>query len=253
MSGSNQLFPDETMREGVSVSILDAFSLRTANLPRIGLAYTLLWLALLLWAILVPGSFWFVGSIEASPAAQIMCACAILTPFLIPFAVYFPVTHTNLLLNSSSPTESLFSKSQRYWKQVLACWALTLFPLFSVYVLFVLMRFLGFLVDDLVTPAILGFSFLIFVTALTLLTSATSIGLAMSGSRAANLIAMATALSAVILPFILSELVTGARFENHLVRFVKGLGDSTTLSIFLLLLSLLVGSVFSSLHRRKEL
>ncbi len=239
------------MRE--RVSLLGGFAFRTSNLWRIALAYTLLWWALLLWASLAPGSFWPTGSVAASAASQVMSACAILTPFFIPFVVYFPVTQTKGQLNSSTSTQLLFSKLNRYWKQVVPCWLLTLIPLLSVYVLFALMSLLGFLTKDLVTPIILGFSFLIFVVALTLLTSTTSIGFAMSDSRALHLIAVAIAVSAVMLPFLLSELVTGTRFESHLVRFVQGLGESTALSIFLLLSSLLVGSFFSWLYRHKQL
>lgn len=251
MLDSNKLRPEETMRE--RVSLLEGFALRTSNLWRIGLAYTLLWWALLLWASLVPDSLWFTGNIEGSPGSQVMAACAILTAFFIPFVVYFPVTQTKRQLNSSTSAPLLFSKLNRYWKQVVACWLLTLIPLLSVYVLFALMSLLGFLVKDLVTPIILGLPFLIFIVALTLLTSATSVGLAMSDSRALHLIATTIALSTVLLSFILSEMVTGIRFESHLVRFVQGLRESTALSIFLLLSSLLVGSFFSWLYGRKQL
>ncbi len=253
MLGFTQLCPEETMRE--RVSLLDRFALRTSNLWRIGLGYTLLWWALLLWASLAPGSFWPTGNVEASAASQVMCACAILTSFFIPFVVYFPITQTEGHLNSSSSIQLSSSKTSRgYLKQVVACSLLTLIPLLSVYVLFALMSWLGFLTKDLVTPIILGLSFLIFVVALTLLTSTTSIGFAMSGSRGLHRIATAIALSTVILPFILSELVTGTRFESHLVRFVQRLGESPALSILLLLLSsLLVGSFFSWLYGRKQL
>ncbi|CAN5864083.1 hypothetical protein BH18ACI4_BH18ACI4_20540 [soil metagenome] len=252
MLGSNQLLTDETMRE--RGSLLDGFALRTSNLWRIGLGYTLLWWALLLWASLAPGTFWFTGSIEASPASQVMAACAILTAFFIPFVVYLPVSQTKGHLNSFTSTQSSSPETTRgYWKQVMACWLTTSIPLLSVYVLFALMSFLGFLTKDLITPMILGVSFLIFVLALTLLTSTTSIGLAMSDSRALHLMATTIAFSTVLLPFILSELVTGTRFESHLVRFVQEFGESTAVSIFLLLFSLLVGSFFSWLYRRKQL
>lgn len=251
MLSSNQLRSEESLRE--RVSLLDGFELRTSNLRLIGIAYTLLWWALLLWASLVPGSFWFTGSIEASPASQVMVACAILTPFLIPFVVCFPVSQTKRNLSSFNSTQLSSSKTTRgYWKDVVACWLTTLIPMLGVSALFALMSLLGFLPKDLVTPIILGVSFFIFVVALTLLTSTTSIGLAMSDSRVLHLIAVAIAVSAVVLPFILSEMVTGTRFELHLVRFVQGPGESTVLSIFLLLSSLLVGSFFSWLYRPKQ-
>jgi len=252
MLGFTQLCTEGTMRE--RVTLLDGFALRTSNLWRIDLGYTLLWWALLLWASLDPGSFWFTSNVAASPASQVMCACAIITPFFIPFVVYFPVTQTKGQLNSFTSTQLLFSKLiKRYWKQVVACWLLTLIPLLSVYVLFALMSLLGFLTKDLVTPIILGLSFITFTVSLTLLTSTVSIGLAMSGSRALHLIATAIAVSAVMLPFLLSEMVTGTRFESHLVRFVQTLGESTALSIFPLLSSLLAGSFFSWLYGRKQL
>jgi hypothetical protein len=250
MLGSNQLHAEETMQE--RVSLWDWFALRTSNLWRIGLAYTLLWVALLLWASLAPGSFWFAGNSAASPATQVMCACAILTSFFIPFVVYFPVTQTKGQMGSSSPTQLWFSKSNSYWKQVVACWLLTLIPLLSVYLLFALMSWSGFLTRDLVTPIVLGFSFLVFVIALTLLTSATSIGLAMSDSRPLHLFATSIALSSVILPFFLSEVVTGTRFEIHLVRFVQRLGESPAIIIVPLLSSLLLGSAFSWRYRQKK-
>jgi hypothetical protein len=249
--GSNQLRPAESMPE--RVSLLDGFALQRTNLWRIGLAYTLLWWALLLWASLAPGSVWFTGNMEASPASQVIAACAILTAFFIPFVVYFPVTQTKGPLNSATSPQLLFSKLNRYWNQVVACWLLTLTPLLSVYVLFALLRLLGFLPKDLVTPIILGPFFVIFVVAFTLLTSTTSIGFALSGSRTLHFIATTIALSTVILPFILSELVTGTRFESHLVRFVQGLGESPAILTVPLLLSLLIGSLFSWLYRHKKL
>jgi hypothetical protein len=183
-----------------------------------------------------------------------MSACAIITPFFIPFVVYFPVTQTKEHLNSFSSVQLPSAKTTRvYLKQVVACSLLTLIPLLSVYVLFALMSRLGFLAKDLVAPIILGLSFLISVVSLTLLTSTLSIGFAMSGSRALYLIATTIEVSAVMLPFLLSELVTGTRFESHLVRFVQTLGESTTLSIFLMLSALLVGSFFSWLYGRKQL
>lgn len=249
MLGFTQISTEGTMQE--RVTLLDGFALRTSNLWRIDLAYTLLWLALLLWASLAPGSFWPTGNVEASAASQVMCACAILTALFIPFVVYFPVTQTKGHLNSFPSLQLSSSKTTRgYWRQVVACWLLTLIPLLSVYVLFALMSLLGFLTPDLVTPIILGPSFLIFVVSLMLLASTLSIGLAISGSRALHLVATAIAVSAVTLPFILSELVTGTRFESHLVRLVQGLGESTAPSIFLLLSSLLVGSFFSWLYGR---
>jgi hypothetical protein len=252
MLSSNQVRPEETIRE--RVSLFDGVELRTTNLWRIGLAYTLLWWALLVWASLAPGSFWFTGNIEASPASQIMAACAILTPFLIPFVVYFPVSRTKRNLNSFTSKQSSSSKTTRgYWKEVVACWLTTFIPLLSVYALFALMSLLGSLPKDLVTPTILGVFFLVFVVALTLLTSTMSIGLALSDSRALHLLAMAIAASAVMLPVILSEMVTGTSFESHLVRFVQVLGKSPAIITIPLLSSLLIGSLFSWHYGHKKL
>ena len=236
------------------VSFLDGFALRTSNLWRIGLGYTLLWWALLLWASLAPGSFWPTGNATASAASHVMSACAIITPLFIPFAVYFPVMQSKGQLKPFTSIQLSSSKTTRvYLKQVVACWLLTLIPLLSVYVLFALMSWLGYLTRDLVTPIILGLSFLIFVVSLTLLTSTLSIGFAMSGSRALYIVATAIEVLAVTLPFLLSELVTGISFESHLVRFVQTLGDSAALSTFPLLAALLLGSFFSRLYARKQL
>jgi len=251
MLGLSQICSEETMRE--RVSLLDGFALRTSNLWRIGLGYTLLWWALLLWASLAPGTFWPTGNVEASAASQVMCTFAILTPFFMAFVVYFPVTQTKAHLTHVSSIQLSSSETNRYFKQVVGCSFLTLIPLLSVYVLFALMSWLGFLAKDLVTPIILGHSFLIFVVSLTLFTSTTAIGLAMSGSRVLHLIATAIAVSAVTLPFLLSEMVTGTRFETHLVKFVQTLGESPAVSIFLMLSALLVGSFFSWLYGRKQL
>jgi len=251
MLGSNQPRAEQTMSE---IGLLDGFALRTTNLWRIGLVYTMLWWALLLWASVVPGSLWLTGNIEASVASQVMAACAILTPFLIPFVVYFPVSQTKRNLNSFTSTRLSSSKTKRaYWKEVVACWLTTLIPLLSVYALFGLMSLMGFLTKDVLTPVLLGLSFLIFIVALTLLTSTTSVGLAMSDSRTLHLMAIAIATSAVVLPFILSEVVTGTRFESHLVRFVQGLGGSPAIFTVPLLSSLLIGCFFSWLYGRKKL
>lgn len=220
---------------------------------RIDLGYTLIWWALLLWASLNPKSFWFAGNAAALPATQVMYACALLTPFFVPFVVYFPVTRTKGRLNSSSSIQLSPSETTRsYLGQVLACSLLTLIPVLSMYLLFAFMTWFGFLTKDVVSPIILGRSLLIFVVSLTLLTSTTAIGLAMSGSRTLHLLATAIAVSTVTLPFILSELVTGSSFESHLIRVVQGVGESTAPSILLLISSLVVGSLFAWLYGRKQ-
>lgn len=242
MPGFGQLRPERIVRE--RTTSMASVTLQTTNLWLVGLGYTLLWWALLLWANLNPGSLWFASTAAASPASQIMCASAILTPFFIPFVVYFPVTQTKS--HSSKTTGG------SYVKQVLACTFLTSIPLLSVCVLFALMSWLGFLTKDLVTPIIFGRPLLIFVLSLTLLTSTSAIGLAMSTSRSLHLVATAVAVSTVTLPFILSKLVTGSTFESHLVTLVQGVGRSTVPSIFVLLSSLLVGSSFAWLYGSKQ-
>ncbi len=132
------------------------------------------------------------------------------------------------------------------------CWLTTTVPLLSVYVLFGSMSWLGFLKMDLVTPMLLGISFLIFVVSLMLLTSTTAIGLAMSRSLALHLIATAIALSVILLPFILSEVVTGSSFEIYLVRFVQRIGASPDIFVIPLLSSLFIGNLFYWLYRQKN-
>lgn len=252
MPDSTQFRSDGAMTE--PVTSLGSIAPDAYSFWRIDLGYTLVWWALLLWAILNARSFWFAGNAAALPATQVMCACALLTPFFIPFVVYFPVTQTKGLLNSSASIQLSSSKTTRsYLGQVLTCSLLTIIPLLSVYLLFALMSWFGFLKKDFITPIILGRSLLILVIPLTLLTSTTAIGLAMSGSRALHLLATAIAVSTVTLPFILSELVTGSSFESHLIRVVQGVvGESTAPSILLLLSSLLVGSSFAWLYGRTE-
>jgi hypothetical protein len=74
----------------------------------------------------------------------------------------------------------------------------------------------------------------------------------MSGARVLHLIATTIAVSAATLPFILSKLVTGDGFLDHLVKFVQSLGESTAPPIFLFLSALLVGSFFSWLYRSEH-
>jgi hypothetical protein len=250
MPGFTQLRSQRTTGQD---TLLDSVAPQASTFWRIDLGYTLIWSALLLWACLNPGSFWFSNTAAVSPASQVMCACALVTPFFIPFVVYFPIFQTKGHFISFASAQLPSSKTTPgYLQQVVACSLLTLIPLLSVYVLFVLMNWQGFLGNDPITPIILGPTLLIFVLALTLLTSASAIGLAMSGSRALHLLAMAIAVSTVTLPFILSELVTGSRFESYLVRVVKGVGVSAASSILLLLSSLVVGGSFAWLYGRKH-
>ena len=236
------------------VALLDDVALQRSNLWRFDLVYTLLWSALLLWAGLNPRSYWLAGTAAASPASLVMGACAILSPLLIPFVVYFPLSQAKGHFDSFSSIQVYLSRTTRgYLRQVVACSLLTLIPLLSVYVMFALMTWLGFITSDLLIPVILGRAFLIFVVSFSLLASTTAIGLAMSDSRALRLIATAIAVSAVTMPFIFSELVTGTRFESHLVRFIQALGNSIAPSVFLLLASLLIGSCFSWLYGRKRI
>jgi hypothetical protein len=243
-----QLRPKRIMRE--RVALLDDVVLPTFGLWRSVLAYTLLWWALLLWAGWTTRSAWFAGVAAAPAAAQVMCASAILTPLFIPFVVCFPLIQTRR--HPFSSVRLTFSKTtHEYIRKVVSCSLLTLVPLSSVYVLFALMNWLGLVTDGPVTHILLGRSFLIFDVSLVLLTSTTAIGLALSRSRVLHLLATAVAVSTVTSPFILSELVTGTGFLSHLVTLVQAVGNSTAPSGVLLLVSLLTGSSFSLLHRRK--
>ena len=245
-----KLRPEEITQEGVRIQ--DRFGLRTPSLWRIGLSYSLVCWALLLWASLAPGSFWFNRTAQASPASQIMVDCAILTAFFIPFVIYFPATQKEGDLNSFNSMLSSFKTIRGYLKQVVVCSLFTLIPLFSVYVMFALMSWVGLITNDLIIPIILGRSFLIFVVSLTLVSTTTAVGLAMSGSRALNNVATAIAASTVLLPFLLSKGVTGSTFEDHLVRWVQGLKTSTAISGFPLLIAMLIGSFFTWRYRPKE-
>jgi hypothetical protein len=250
MPGFTQLRSQRTTDQD---TLLDSVAPQASTFWRIDLGYTLIWSTLLLWAYLNPGSFWFSNTAAVSPASQVMCACALVTPFFIPFVVYFPIFQTKGHFISFASTQLSSSKrTPGYLQQVMACSLLTLIPILSVYVLFIFMNWLGFLGNDPITPIILGRTLLIFALALTLLTSTSAIGLAMSGSRALHLLAMAIAVSTVTLPFILSEMVTGYRFESYLIRIVHGVGESTAPSIFLLLFSLVLGGSFAWLYGRKH-
>ncbi len=252
MPDSTQFRAERTITE--QVNLPDPIAPVARSFWRIGLGYALIWWALLLWASLNPKSFWFANNAAVLPATAVMCACALLTPFFISFVVYFPITQTKRRLNSSASVQSSSSKTTRgYLGQVQRCSLLTLIPLLSVYVLFALMSWFGFLTKDFVTPIILGGSLLTFVIPLMLLTSTTAVGLAMSGSRVLHLLATAIAVSTVTLPFILSELVTGSGFETYLIRVVQGVEGSTAPSILLLISSLVVGSFFAWLYGRNQL
>jgi hypothetical protein len=242
-----QPHPQTIIRE--RVASVDDVALPTFGLWLSVLAYALLWWALLLWAG-TTGSAWFAGDAAAPAASQVMCACAILTPLFIPFVFFFPLIQTRRHLFTSTQFSS--SKTTRgYIRQVASCSLLTLVPLLSVYVLFALMNWTGLTTNGLVTSILLGRSFLIFDVSLVLLTSTTAIGLALSDSRILHFLATTIAVSTVTLPFILSKIVTGTGFLSHIVTFVQAVGNSTAPSGVLLLASLLTGSCFSWLYRRK--
>src|SRR5688572_10056310 len=106
MPVSPQLRPETIVRE--RVALLHDVALPLFGLWRSVLAYTLLWWALLLWAGWSTHSVWFPATAVAPAAAQVMCACAILTPLFIPFVVCFP-----LVQNKRHPFSSIqlpFSK-----------------------------------------------------------------------------------------------------------------------------------------------
>ena len=235
------------MRE--RAALVEDFAPRTSILWRVDLSYTLPWCALLLWASLDPGSFWFINRVGVSSATQVMCACAILTPFFIPFVVYIPFTQTKGQLNPFAPAPLLsFRLSSLYWKRVVACWLFTLIPFLSVYVLFSLVNSLAFLMEDLVAPVILGGFFLTSTASLALLTSTIAVGLSVRISRSSHFIATAIAGLTVMSPFLFSEMLTGTGFESYLVASAQALVASPAISIFLLLSSLLAGIFFSWLY-----
>ena len=233
-------------------TLRDRFALQTSNLWWIDLGYTLLWSALLVWARLDPASFWFTSPVTASRTSQVMCACAMLTPFFIPFVVYFPISKDKRHLKSFSSLQLSSSRTMpAYLQQVASCFLLTLVPVVSVYVLLALTSWFSS-TNDLVPPIIPARSFLTFLVSLALFTSTTSVGLAMSGSRVLHLVATAIAASVTVLPFLLSKMVTGTDFLSHLVRLVQTAQASTSLSLFLAVSSLLLGSLFFSLYGREQ-
>lgn len=222
--------------------------IKTSNLWVVDLGYTALWCALLMWASFSPQSFWFAGPEALSPISQIMSACAIVTPLFIPFGIYFPTLRAGSNFNSGA-----LKQPPVYLKRVAVCFLVTAIPVLSVYLLASLMSWLEIPGAARVTPTMFGSLFLVFVMSFTLVTSTLAVGLAMSGSRALYVIALAIALSGVVLPFLLSESVTGTDFLQHSTRFVQAINASRTFSIFLLLTSLIAGGFFSWLYRRKPL
>lgn len=221
---------------------------KTSNLWVVDLGYTVLWCALLLWASFSPSSFRFAGADASSQVSQIMSACAIITPLFIPFVIYFPY------MQSVSSSNSIASKQLHvYLKRVAVCFLLTSIPILTAYLLVALMNWLGMRNLDGGFPTIFGSPFLIFVVALTLVTSTIAVGLGMSRSRALHLVALAIALLVVVLPFLLSEIVTGTNFLQHSIRLVQAIEASTSFLIFLLLSSLITGGFFSWLYGRKQL
>ena len=222
--------------------------IKTSNLWKVFLAYTVLWCALLLWGSFSPTSFWFAGAEVSSQVSQIMSACAIVTPLFIPFVIYFP------FMQSDSSSYSIPSKQLHvYLKRVAVCFLLTSIPVLIAYLLVALMNWLRLGSLDGGFPTIFGSPFLVFVVAFTLVTSTIAVGLGMSRSRRLHLVALAIALLAVVLPFLLSEMVTGANFLQHSIRLVQAIEASTSLLIFLLLSSLIIGGFFSWLYGRKQL
>lgn len=216
---------------------------KTSSLWVIGLGYTVLWCALLLWANFSPSSFWFVGPEASSPVSQIMSACAIVTPLFIPFALYFPS------MRADSSSDLIASKQLHlYLKYVAVCFLLTSIPILTAYLLVALMNWLGVRSLDRIFPTVFGSPFLIFVVASSLVTSTIAVGLGMSRSRTLHLVALAIALLVVVLPFLLSEMVTGTNFFQYSIRLVQAIEASTSFSVFLLLSSLITGGFFSWLY-----
>lgn len=221
---------------------------KTSNLWVVYLGYTVLWCALLLWASFSPSSFWFAGPEASSRVSQVMSACAVVTPLFIPFAIYFPSIQSEWSSNSITS-----KKLHIYLKHVAVCFLLTSIPILTAYLLVALMNWLGTRSLDGGFPTIFGSPFLIFVVAFTLVTSTIAVGIGMSRSRALHLIALAIALLVVVLPFLLSEVVTGTNFLQHSIRLVQAIEASTSFLIFLLLSSLITGGFFSWLYGRKQL
>ena len=252
MNEEIKCYAEGSMRE--RVSLMDRFALPGSSLWRVGLGYTLLWWALLVWACLAPSSFWFGGNLVASGASQVMIVFSILTPFFIAFVIYFPLSRAKGKgkVNSSASTESPPKTTREYLQHCFNCFLLTLIPLFFMYVLFALLSWFGFLSKDLVSSIILGGFFPLLVLSLTLLTSTLSVGLAMVGSRLLDAFAVAVAIAVVVLPFVLSEMVTGTSFPMHTVKVAQMFDQSPALSILLTLSALLVGGIFLWLYRRKQ-
>lgn len=220
---------------------------KTSNLWLVDVSYTVLWCALLLWASFSPRSFWVAGPEPLSRVSQIMSVCAIVTPLFIPFAIYFPAMQADLSVDSTASIQS-----HVYLRRVAVCFLLTLIPILSAYLLVAFMNWLGMRGWARVTPTIFGNSFLSFVVSFTLVTSTTAVGLGMSRSRRLHLIALAIALLVVVLPFLLSEMVTGTNFLQHSIRLVQAVEASISFSIFLLFFSLITGGFFSWLYGHKH-
>lgn len=233
--------------------LTDQFVLRSISLRRIGFVFSMTCWILLIWASLNKHSFWFAHTALASPAAQMMSAFAVLTPFFLPFVIYVPVVQTKLYLNSSAIQSSSAETSRSYLKQLGLCFSFTLIPLLFVYALFALMSWFGFIAKDFIALIILGPSFFSFVISLTLLTSTSASGVALTTSRALHLVATVMAVLTVTLPFAFSEVMTGSSFESHLIMVVQGVAKSPAPSSVLLFSALLVGSFFAWRNSRTRL
>lgn len=223
---------------------------------RIRFIYTTLVCCFLLWAGISPGSVWISQPVAAgiSTASQVFISLAIASTFFVPFLVYLSLIQgerrvSSFLILRALPIDPGFL----FWGRVISCWLLSMTPVSVAYALLAFMHASGLLVEDLLTPILLGIRFPLFLVALTWFSSTLAVGLAMNvNPQLLPFVATTIGVMLVLLPILLSPMIMGIDLTSLLIKMVQMYGTLLKASGVFALLSLFFGSLSSKLFRRKR-
>ncbi len=194
------------------------------------------------------------GLTGISPASQLFTALAVANTLLIPFAGYMFMIQGerqtgSFVLYRTLPIEIL----PLFWGRVFSCWMLSMIPIASSYILFVFMHVSGLLAEDSLTAILLGISFPVFIISLCWLTSTTAVGMAVNiNSQMLPFVVTSIGVFLVLVPFLFRRVFVSLRFEQIIIEIVEKFGALLGASVFLLLMSLLIGGLCAWLFRRKR-
>ena len=223
---------------------------------RVSIIYTAAVCAALLAAGFAPDFFLFSAhnTTGIAPASQVFTLLAFANTILIPFVGYMFIIQGerqtgSFILYRTLPIEI----GLLFWSRIFSCWLLSMIPVASSYILFIIMYASGLLAEDFLTAMLLGVDAPIFLMALAWFTSATAVGLAVNiNPQVLPFVVTSIAMFLVFASLSFRRIFVSLKLEQIITEIAEIFGAFRVASIFLFLMSLLIGGFCAWLFQRKR-